>query len=135
VRPAGENRAGFFAARARQVKTNGAFMFDDDDTGQREGAAGRPAGRQTQQQLGECFLDALLEDWRAHGKRTIAQVRDDKPEQYLRLVAAVLPREFDVQRGVFDDLTDEEVNAVLAYVKNALGLGPAAAAGARPPEH
>jgi hypothetical protein len=55
---------------------------------------GRPRGARSK--LGEEFLEALLTDWQQHGVTVIAKVREEKPEQYLRVVASIIPKEIEV---------------------------------------
>lgn len=43
--------------------------------------------------LGEAFLGAVLADFEAHGAATIAKMREEKPDQYFKVVAAILPKE------------------------------------------
>ncbi len=59
--------------------------------------------------LGEQFIADLYEDWQAHGVATLAKVRDEKPDQYLKVVASILPRDLNVNINNMDDLTDEQL--------------------------
>lgn len=68
---------------------------------------GRPKG--SRNKLGEAFLDDMFADWEAHGKEAIARTRDEKPEQYLKVVASILPRELNVNVNEVDSLTDDEL--------------------------
>jgi hypothetical protein len=52
---------------------------------------GRPAGACAQ--LAEAFLRALLDDFESGGCEAIEKVRSERPHDYLRLVAAVVPKE------------------------------------------
>jgi hypothetical protein len=54
---------------------------------------GRPKGARSK--LGEEFLQALLKDFNEHGAKVIATVREDKPDQYLKVVASILPKEIE----------------------------------------
>ena len=59
-----------------------------------KGQSGNPKGRPqgARSKLGEAFLDDLLADWRVSGKQAIAKTRADKPDQYLKVVASILPK-------------------------------------------
>lgn len=54
---------------------------------------GRPKGARTK--LGEAFFEALYDDFKEHGVAAIVKVRDEKPDQYIRTVAAVMPKEIE----------------------------------------
>ncbi len=96
---------------------------------------GRPKG--SRNKLGEAFLADMLADWEANGVETIARVREDKPDQYLRVVASVLPKELNVRVNDFDDLTDDELARQLAAIASQLaraGIDIGAGSGSSPPQ-
>lgn len=79
-----------------------------DDTGQKQadtrfkpGQSGNPAGRPkgARSKLGEAFLRELLSDFEAHGAETIAKVRTERPQDYVKVVASVLPKELTGEDG------------------------------------
>lgn len=55
---------------------------------------GRPKGARAK--LGEAFLQALQESFAKDGKETIETVRLEKPDQYLKVVASILPKELEL---------------------------------------
>jgi hypothetical protein len=62
--------------------------------GQSGNPAGRPKGARSK--LGEAFLNAMQEDFAKHGVEAISVVRQEKPDQYLKVVASILPKELDL---------------------------------------
>jgi hypothetical protein len=88
-------------------------------------------GRRTK--LAEMFLEQLFADWRQHGAETIAQVRKEKPDQYLKLLVAMLPRQVDSEESALDGLTDEQLAIIVAAARDALGLSAPGTDAARPP--
>jgi hypothetical protein len=68
---------------------------------------GRPKG--SRNKLGEAFLDALHEDFNEHGVAAIQAVRKDKPDQYLKVIASILPKELNVNVNDMDSLSDDEI--------------------------
>lgn len=72
------------------------------------GQSGNPAGRPkgTRHKLGAAFLEAMLEDFTAHGAETIIKVRDEKPDQYLKVVASILPKEIEAGEQLTTTLTE-----------------------------
>jgi formate dehydrogenase maturation protein FdhE len=65
-----------------------------------------PRPKRTKKTLGDDFLAAVRADFRAHGAGVIAEVRADKPDQYLKIVLSVLPKDFDVAVNHLDVISD-----------------------------
>ncbi|MBK8085023.1 MAG: hypothetical protein IPK28_15035 [Devosia sp.] len=89
-----------------------------------QGAVGQPRGRPlgSKHKLGESFLEALLADWQEHGAATIARVREEKPDQYLKVIASALPRDLNVHASPFDDWSDEELLAGIRRVEGEIRM-------------
>lgn len=82
------------------------------------GNPGRPKG--SRNKLGEEFIKALYADFEEHGPAVIATVRQEKPDQYLKVVASVLPKEVKVTTEV--DLSDDELDKRIRQLAAALDL-------------
>ncbi|WP_033838354.1 hypothetical protein [Mesorhizobium loti] len=72
----------------------------------REAVAQKPRAKRAKKTLGDDFLAAVRADFRAHGAGVIAEVRADKPDQYLKIVLSVLPKDFDVAVNHLDAISD-----------------------------
>lgn len=68
------------------------------------GNPGRPLG--SRNKLGEAFIEAIYLDFQAHGAATIVKVRDTKPDQYLKVVASILPKEIEAGEKLGNILED-----------------------------
>jgi hypothetical protein len=68
------------------------------------GQSGNPAGRPkgARNKLGEAFIQALHDDFEEHGVAAIQVVRAEKPDQYLKVIASLLPK--DVNLNINDQL-------------------------------
>ena len=79
------------------------------------GQSGNPKGRApgSRNKLGEAFIEALYADFREHGAATIAKVREEKPDQYLKVVASLMPKDLNINVNPFDDWTDDELAAAI----------------------
>lgn len=102
------------------------------------GNPGRPKGARNK--LGEAFIEALHDDFNEHGIAAIVKVRTDKPDQYLKVIASLLPKEltlnFGDERGeLTDDELIERIRALTETVAPLLadGTGAASAAVGDPP--
>jgi hypothetical protein len=71
--------------------------------------------RRTRKTLGDDFAAALRADFRAHGAGVIAAVRAEKPDQYLKVVLTMLPRDFaqglDADKNTLERLSDDEIRS------------------------
>ncbi|MER9854142.1 MULTISPECIES: hypothetical protein [unclassified Mesorhizobium] len=74
-------------------------------------AAQKPRRKRAKKTLGDDFLAAVRADFRAYGAGVIAQVRADKPDQYLKIVLSVLPKDFDATINQMDGLSDDEIRS------------------------
>ena len=72
--------------------------------GQSGNLAGRPKGARSK--LGEEFLQAMLADFTEHGVKAIETVRDEKPDQYLKVVASILPKEIEAGENTINVLAE-----------------------------
>ncbi|MER8466786.1 hypothetical protein [Mesorhizobium sp. M1409] len=71
----------------------------------------KPRPKRAKKTLGDDFLAAVRADFRAHGAGVIAEVRADKPDQYLKIVLSVLPRDFNATINQLDGLSDDEIRS------------------------
>ena len=87
------------------------------------GQSGNPAGRPrgSRNALSEEVICALLRDFRQHGQKAVARVRQTQPAAYLKILALLVPREHKVQHSnSLKDLTDEQLEALIAYLETSL---------------
>lgn len=68
---------------------------------------GRPKGARNK--LGEAFIEALHDDFMAHGPETIETVRLEKPDQYLKVIASLMPKDVNLNINDHGELTDDEL--------------------------
>ena len=71
------------------------------------GNPGRARG--SRNKLGEAFLTAMHDDFTEHGADVIATVRREKPDQYLKVVASILPQQLNVTVQPFEEMTDDQL--------------------------
>jgi len=64
-------------------------------TSWKPGQSGNPAGRPkgSKDAINKAFLEDVTEDWRECGKEALERARKDKPAEYVRMVAGLLPKD------------------------------------------
>ena len=68
---------------------------------------GRPKGSRNKR--GEQFLETLAQDFAEHGQQAIVDCREEKPTEYVKVVAGMLPKELLVRKDPVDEMSDEEI--------------------------
>ena len=80
---------------------------------------GRPKG--SRNKLSEEFLSALYADFEAHGADAIARVRQDRPHEYIKVIASLLPKELAINGD--EDLSDAELDERIRVLAGILSVG------------
>jgi hypothetical protein len=78
-------------------------------------AKGRPKG--SKHKLSEEFVAALCEDFKQHGVAVIEAVRTERPADYLKIIASIVPKEVNVSASSLDDLSDDDLFDALEVVR------------------
>lgn len=87
-----------------------------------KGQSGNPAGRPkgSRNKLGEAFISALHDDFLENGVAAIVAVRTERPHEYLKVVASILPKELTISSE--GELTDEQLDQRIREIATAFGL-------------
>lgn len=104
------------------------------------GESGNPKGRPkgSRNELAEAFLADLHADWVDYGATAIVDMREDKPAEYVKVVASILPKELKI--STVEELSDDELIArirqleqlVRPFLQGDTGTAGALAAGVGP---
>lgn len=83
----------------------------DDKTGRflpgNTGFGGRPKGARSK--LGEAFLEDLLSAWESQGPAVIQTVIEKKPQEFLKVVASLMPKDLNVNVNQIGEMTDDQL--------------------------
>jgi hypothetical protein len=78
-------------------------------------SAGRPKGARNR--LQSSFLYALAEDFEEHGAAAIKICPIEDPGRYVQIIASLMPKELEIEQSIASDLSDEELDALIAQIK------------------
>jgi hypothetical protein len=76
--------------------------------------------------LGKAFLATIADDFVRHGKEAIELLRKERPHDYVKLVAALLPKEFPSAQATLEDMPDDEFDRVFNAVRSLVAAADAA---------
>jgi len=103
-----------------------AFQPGREKTGGRRGGA--------RHKLSTDFLESFAADFAQHGAAVIKVARVERPIEYLKIVAGILPKELEICDSRLKDLTDEEIDALITQLKQQLSTPPVGDAARREDE-
>jgi hypothetical protein len=76
------------------------YRFQQGNPGRKKGARNR---------LAEEFISDLEDDWKEHGIQVIQEVRETRPQDYLKVIAMLMPKDINFRLSQYDELTDEQL--------------------------
>lgn len=76
---------------------------------------GRRAGARNR--LSSSFLEALAADFEQHGEQVIKICRVEKPNEYLKIVASLMPKELEISDNRLAELSDSELETFIAKLR------------------
>ncbi len=77
------------------------------------------------------LIEALERDFQEHGEEAVKIARIERPVEYLKIIASVIPKEFSLEDNRLNDLNDDEleilINELRAKLRTAIveEAGPA----------
>jgi hypothetical protein len=100
------------------------------------GQSGNPGGKpkNSRNRLTTAFLNALANDFDAHGVKAIRDAREADPVKYMQIVATLMPKQIE-QTQPLEDVSDAELIGLLEWARGQIaervdqvggtGVGPA----------
>jgi hypothetical protein len=76
---------------------------------------GRPRG--SRNRLGERFLDDLYVLWESDGAKVLREARENKPMEFAKMVASLLPKELLLRKDPVDEMSDAEIADALDLLR------------------
>ena len=83
--------------------------------------------------LGADFLYALQREFEQHGEEAIRIVRVEKPVEFLKVIASVLPKEFEIIDSRLKEIPDDELDAFIELARRRIAAAAKSGDGEEPP--
>jgi len=84
----------------------------------RQKTGGRAKGARNK--LSQAFLEAFTADFEKHGAEVIRIVRMEKPHEYLKTAAYLMPKEFEITETHLVEIPDHELDAFIEFARQRL---------------
>jgi hypothetical protein len=78
---------------------------------------GSGRARGVKNKLSHAFLTALAEDFEQHGTDAIRICRVERPHEYLRVIAHLMPKELEVSIGPLQEISDDELTGFIEHAQ------------------
>jgi len=96
----------------------------------RQKTGGRVKG--SRNKLSAVFVEALAKEFEEFGEEALRICRIERPSEFIKIVASIIPKEFEVSDNRLKDLSDDELDFFLAFAKRQLAIGGNADSGEDP---
>ena len=70
--------------------------------------------------LSMAFVEALAKEFDEHGAEAIRVMRVENPSDFVKTVAAIIPKEFEINDNRLAEITDDELIAYIEFAKRQL---------------
>jgi hypothetical protein len=86
--------------------------------GMKSPGSGRVKG--TRNRISTAFLEALAKDFEEHGEAAIKIMRIERPTDYCKVIASILPKEFEFTENNLVGIDDSELDAIIEFARRSL---------------
>ena len=76
-----------------------------------------PGRRGVKNRLSFAFLQALADDFEQHGEEAIRICRVEKPNEYLRVIAHLMPRELEISHNPIEAISDDQLVTYIEHTR------------------
>jgi hypothetical protein len=86
-----------------------------------KGQGGRVKGARNK--LSMAFVEALAAEFAEFGAEAIRIARIERPTEFIKIIASIMPKEFEIVDNRLAAITDEELNVFIEYAQRQLAGG------------
>jgi hypothetical protein len=101
------------------MKRKGSFSPDNPgkpfDGVTNRGQPGRVKG--SRNRLSERFIADLQAEWEEHGASTLRIARIERPVEFCKMVASILPKEFEISDSRIKEIPDDQLDILLQWAE------------------
>src|SRR5262245_15288230 len=73
----------------------------------------------TKDRIATALLESIASDFEQYGHEAVIIARKEGPVEYLRVVASLLPKEFEITtRNIANELSDDELEALIEHARH-----------------
>lgn len=77
----------------------------------RDKTGGRVKG--SRNRLSQAFVEALAGEFEVYGAEAIKVARVERPHEFLKIIASIMPKEFEITDSRLKDIPDDELDAII----------------------
>src|SRR5437763_12058452 len=67
--------------------------------------------------ISEAFLKDLAAEWEQSGQAALKVMAHEEPGNFVKVVAALLPKEFEITDSRLNELSDEEIDGLISQLR------------------
>ena len=71
------------------------------------------------------FVEVLAAEFSEHGAEAIRVCRVERPHEFVKIIASIMPKEFEITDNRLAAITDEELDVFIEYARRQLVGGAA----------
>jgi len=91
--------------------------------------AGSGRAKGARNRISTLFLNELADDFEKNGKGVIAIMRIERPVEYCKVIASILPKELELSDNRLAEIPDDELELIIEYTRRQLAERLAGARG------
>jgi len=76
--------------------------------------------RGARNKISTAFLEALAADFEQHGDAAIKIMRIERPAEYVKVIASILPKEFEISESRIMDIPDDQLDILIDFARRRL---------------
>ena len=84
----------------------------------KKGEGGRAKG--SRNKLSAAFLSDLCEEWREGGREAMRIMRLERPAEFVKTVAYLMPKELDITTSNLNEVSDEQLDQFIEFARQQL---------------